>query len=276
MEKQEKTIKMRKRKEVPYFQVENSIFDLKCPLKPNEFVVYLYLTRLTNSAQDAAYPSYNTIAKSCNISRRTAINTVENLKIMRLLEIEKRDKQSNLYYINQYTDVFQYICQFYGYVVQEMHHASAGDAPSLVQEMHHPGAGDAPPLVQEMHHPGAGDAPNKEILHKERVYKEREDDEEDKKKEKEIQKSLKNVEDCLTNILCFPKEWTSTVLQELQKHNLILTIKEVMLLTDVYERISEQIDKINKFDIYFVTCYLEELRKERSKEFSKKLQKICE
>lgn len=287
MEQQEKTLTIRKRKEVPYFQVENNIFDMKCPLKPNDFVVYLYLTRLTNSARNVAYPSYETIASSCNLSRSSAIRSVKNLESMKLLELVKKEKgKSNSYYVNQYTDVFEFVCAFYGQIIdtgvratlvseryQCQKDTSVREIPA--SERYYSSITETPHQYHRDTTSSVRETLNKEIEikkeNKETIIKE---DEEDKKKEKEIHQSLKNVEDCLTNILCFPKEWIQTVLQELQKQNLILTIKEIMLLTDVYDRISEQIDKINKFDIYFVTCYLEELRKERSKEFFNKIQKI--
>lgn len=44
----------------------------------NEIAVYLYLCRMANN-NECTFPSYNTIAKNCGISRRTSIKCIEIL-----------------------------------------------------------------------------------------------------------------------------------------------------------------------------------------------------
>ncbi|NFS11350.1 helix-turn-helix domain-containing protein [Clostridium botulinum] len=59
-----------------YFKIPNDIFSLN--LKPNQFVVLAYLLRHTNN-NSKAFPSYQTIADNCNITRVTVINVVKQL-----------------------------------------------------------------------------------------------------------------------------------------------------------------------------------------------------
>lgn len=83
-----------------YFIAPNGIFDLDLDLKLHEKIVYLYLCRCGNNS--TAFPSYNTIAKKCSISRRKAIDVVASLTEKKLLKkyIRKNDydeNQSNIY-----------------------------------------------------------------------------------------------------------------------------------------------------------------------------------
>lgn len=77
-----------------YFMAPNDIFDLE--LKLHEKIVYLYLCRCGNNS--TAFPSYNTIAKKCSISRRKAIDVVASLKESGLLKkkIRKKDDFENM------------------------------------------------------------------------------------------------------------------------------------------------------------------------------------
>ena len=59
-----------------YFRVPNSVFDLG--LSASELIVLIYLYRCQNNKSDA-FPSYSTIAKQCNIDRRTAIRVINSL-----------------------------------------------------------------------------------------------------------------------------------------------------------------------------------------------------
>jgi hypothetical protein len=81
-----------------YFMAPNNIFDID--LKIHEKIVYLYLCRCGNNS--TAFPSYNTIAKKCSISRRKAIDAVAMLegtgllkKIYRKNELD--ENMSNVY-----------------------------------------------------------------------------------------------------------------------------------------------------------------------------------
>lgn len=73
--------------EVPYFQVPNDIFNLN--LDKHEILVYFYLARCSNQGSKA-FPSYNTIAKKCKVSRRTAISAIKNLESKGILSKETR------------------------------------------------------------------------------------------------------------------------------------------------------------------------------------------
>jgi len=85
---------------VPFFQAPNLIFD--ADLTAYEKIVYLYLCRCGNNS--TAFPSYNTIAKKCGISRRKAIECVGAL-------IEKnyitKEQRINPYDNNNFSNVYK-------------------------------------------------------------------------------------------------------------------------------------------------------------------------
>lgn len=64
--------------DVPYFQVPNAIFDTENDLTPIQKLVWVYLCRRGNHG-DIPFPSYNRIAKDCNVGRRTAMRAVQGL-----------------------------------------------------------------------------------------------------------------------------------------------------------------------------------------------------
>jgi len=79
-----------------YFRVPNSVFDLG--VSTSALVVLIYLYRCQNNKSEA-FPSYNTIAKKCNIERRTAIRVINSL-IDRGLIRKKLIGRVNHYRIN--------------------------------------------------------------------------------------------------------------------------------------------------------------------------------
>lgn len=138
------------RMEIPFFQTPNSIFDLEFnvievtkeerierKLKAHEKLVYIYLCRCANNNQGQAFPSYNKIAKTCCISRRSAINAIDVLKENKLIYKKIRlKKDSEIQDTNQY-----FISNF----TSESHALpSAPVAPTPVHDMHPRSAPDAP------------------------------------------------------------------------------------------------------------------------------------
>ena len=86
--------------EVPYFQVPNKIFDVE-EIDTYEKLVYMYLARCANHGS-TAFPSYNTIADKCSMSKRKAINCVKQLIEVGLIikhsrKVEKDKNLSNVY-----------------------------------------------------------------------------------------------------------------------------------------------------------------------------------
>ena len=81
------------------FFMSNHIFDY--PLSPMEFSVYAYLCRCRNSKSGTCFPSFQTIARACNISKRSVSNALNRLEELRLIHRENqfRDRRqtSNLY-----------------------------------------------------------------------------------------------------------------------------------------------------------------------------------
>ena len=75
------------RMDVPYFQVPNAVFEIG--LDKHELLIYFYLARCGNQGA-TAFPSYNTIAKKCGVSRSTAITAVKNLESKGIVEKEIR------------------------------------------------------------------------------------------------------------------------------------------------------------------------------------------
>ncbi len=86
--------------DVPYFQVPNTVFEVG--LNKHELLVYFYLARCGNQGA-TAFPSYNTIAKKCGISRSTAIKTVKSLEFKQVISKEIRyNAGCNQNYSNMY------------------------------------------------------------------------------------------------------------------------------------------------------------------------------
>jgi len=131
--------------ETGFFLGPNEIFDNEA-VSVHEKLAYLYLCRCANNSA-AAFPSYNTIAAKCSISRRKAIECVEQLIEKKLLLKTVRrgeaKNMSNLYKILR-----------------------VGAPPALG------GAHGALGVVQDMHQGGAHGAPYKELSINNQSYKE--------------------------------------------------------------------------------------------------------
>lgn len=86
--------------ETGFFIAPNEVFDIE-GLNVREKLVLYYLVRCANN-HSKAFPSYNTIARKCSVSRVTAIETVKSLVSKKLLaKVERKsdagDQTSNLY-----------------------------------------------------------------------------------------------------------------------------------------------------------------------------------
>jgi hypothetical protein len=132
---------------IPYFQVPNDIFDLDIKVRDNNLIrelrtseklVYIYLCRCGNQGSDA-FPSYNTIADKCGISRRKAIDAIKLLYDNGLLLKANRTKDN-------------------------------GDNSSNIYEVILPSATIAPPPSATIAPPSATIAPYKEPLYKEQDF----------------------------------------------------------------------------------------------------------
>ena len=88
-----------------YFQVQNAVFDnIDLRLNCYEMLVYIYLCRCSNQCA-VAFPGYEGIAKSCRVSRATAIKAVKSLSSKDFITVTRRpksnrDNESNLYQVN--------------------------------------------------------------------------------------------------------------------------------------------------------------------------------
>lgn len=76
-----------------YYRMPHRIFQFR--LTPVQFTVYSYLVSCTGQ-KGICWPSYQTIAKACCISRNTAIRTIEALQKKRLIE-KSRTTSRNIY-----------------------------------------------------------------------------------------------------------------------------------------------------------------------------------
>jgi len=80
-----------------FFIGQNMIFDLDISI--NAKITYLYLCRCADD-ESQAFPSYNTIAKKCSFSRRTAMRAIQELQDIGLLSVENRKILKNDKMIN--------------------------------------------------------------------------------------------------------------------------------------------------------------------------------
>lgn len=82
-----------------YFRAPNDIFGTE-NLTAHEKLVYLYICRCQNNS--TAYPSYETIAKCCSISRRQAMNVIKKLVDKKLIVKETKKKDNGGHLSNTY------------------------------------------------------------------------------------------------------------------------------------------------------------------------------
>ena len=82
-----------------FVRIPNKLFELK--LSVYEFAVMCYLYRCRNSVTSKCFPSYNRIAKECNMSRSTVIRAVKSLKEKGIIRVrnnfENHYQRSNDY-----------------------------------------------------------------------------------------------------------------------------------------------------------------------------------
>ena len=79
-----------------YFKVPNAIFSAL--IDKYEKLVVIYLCRCQNNSK-SAFPSYNTVARNCGISRRKAILTIDSLLRKEFIVKELRSTNSTNKYI---------------------------------------------------------------------------------------------------------------------------------------------------------------------------------
>lgn len=87
---------------IPYFMTPNEIFEMD-DINIYEQMVYIYLCRCGNNS-GSAFPSYQTIADKCKMSKRNAIKCVKSLVdkgyIQKQIRHGEKENKSNLYYVN--------------------------------------------------------------------------------------------------------------------------------------------------------------------------------
>ena len=130
------------------FKLVAKAFDIKVgnPLRK------MVLIKLADQANDdgECWPSYESIAKSCEISRRSVINHIKWLSENGFLRIEKRynhdakKNYTNVYHLTLVSGANDSLPPSAGDSL-----GSAGDSLGVVQELHHPSAGAAPkPIIE--------------------------------------------------------------------------------------------------------------------------------
>jgi len=94
------------RRKPRYFRVDNELFDdgHAARMKPSGLAVYLCLCRHADYDTNDCYPSYQTIAKKCGVSRPTVINHCKRLAQLGYIETEHNfnsngDFMSNTFYL---------------------------------------------------------------------------------------------------------------------------------------------------------------------------------
>lgn len=127
--------KIRRANKRDFFIAQNMIFDLN--ISEHAKITYLYLCRCADD-ESQAFPSYNTIARKCSFSKRTAMRTIQDLEEIGLLSVEKRQVEKS------------------GKPVNTSNLYTLYDSPS-----HHPSDTQSLPLVTESHHPSDTQSPYK-------------------------------------------------------------------------------------------------------------------
>lgn len=130
------------------FKLVAQVFDIRLgnPLRK------MVLMKLADQANDEGkcWPSYESIAHACEISRRSVINHIKWLEENNYLRIEKRyndeakKNYTNVYHLTIVSGANNSLPPSAGDSL-----GSAGDSLGVVQELHHPSAGAAPePIIE--------------------------------------------------------------------------------------------------------------------------------
>ena len=122
------------------------------PGKPAKKLVLLSLADSTNSAHDYTWPSYDTIARRCGISRRAVINSINEMEAEGIVTRAARyradgNRTSNIFRLNIAT-------------LRQLADANA-DA-FYTPEMPTPSELSSPPLVNSVHYPSELSSPKPE------------------------------------------------------------------------------------------------------------------
>lgn len=94
MYKMEENFEVRDMRNGNWFRSENSLFDYLPEIGDLGFVLYCLLARYAGSGWQA-YPSYNTLAKTVLVARRTVMKTIKKLVDVGLITVEKRLDKTN-------------------------------------------------------------------------------------------------------------------------------------------------------------------------------------
>ena len=142
--------KIRRANKRDFFIAQNMIFDLD--ISEHAKITYLYLCRCADD-ESQAFPSYNTIARKCSFSKRTAMRTIQELEEIGLLSVEKRQVEKSGKPVNT--------SNLYTLYDSPSRYPSDTQSLPLVTESHHPSDCVSLPLVTESHYPSDTQSPYK-------------------------------------------------------------------------------------------------------------------
>lgn len=160
-------------------------WQISFPGKPAKKLVLLSLADSTNAAHDYTWPSYDTIAERCGISRRAVINAVNELEAEGIVTREARYKAgSKLRTSNAFRLNISVLRRLANANAKAFY--SAEDGQSMVNSVHHNGEYDAPygehiaptgefsspPIVNTVHPYGEHSSPKPEVEPEDRTRRE--------------------------------------------------------------------------------------------------------
>ncbi len=137
------------------------------PGKPAKKLVLLSLADSTNSAHDYTWPSYDTIARRCGISRRAVINSINEMEAEGIVTRAARyradgNRTSNIFRLNIATLRQLADANADAFYTPEMPTPSELSSPPLVNSVHYPSELSSPPLVNSVHYPSELSSPKPE------------------------------------------------------------------------------------------------------------------
>ena len=143
-------------------------WQISFPGKPAKKLVLLSLADSTNASHEYTWPSYDTIAERCGISRRAVINAVNELEAEGIVKREARYKAGNLRTSNAF--------RINERLLRDMAAANAkafindAEIPPMVNSVHHNGElisprseHSSPPMVNTVHPYGEHSSPKPEL-----------------------------------------------------------------------------------------------------------------
>jgi predicted transcriptional regulator len=103
---------------------------------PDKAVLIALAYRDNHDAPHGCFPSLETVAHDCGVTRRTVINCLKSLIAAKLIKREVRSNDSGLHYTSYYSFPEVWVGNVVHRVVNDVHHVVNNSYPGVVNDVH--------------------------------------------------------------------------------------------------------------------------------------------